>query len=92
MLFIAIDDLRPELGCYGSTHIQSPHIDTLANQGIVFERAYCQVPVCGPSRASLLTGIRPDNLTCNIWNADKFTECRNLAASVPRSGIPYDFQ
>ena len=40
VLFIAIDDLRPELGCYGSTHIQSPHIDTFAKQGIVFERAY----------------------------------------------------
>ena len=72
ILFISIDDLRPELGCYGSTHIQSPNIDAFAKQAIVFERAYCQVPVCGPSRASLLTGIRPDQRTCNSWDADKF--------------------
>jgi arylsulfatase A-like enzyme len=72
VLFIAIDDLRPELGCYGSKHIKSPHIDAFARRGIVFDRAYCQTPVCGPSRASLLTGIRPDKRTCNIWNADKF--------------------
>ena len=72
VLFISIDDLRPELGCYESRHIQSPNIDTFAKQGIVFERAYCQVSVCGPSRASLLTGIRPDKRTCKIWNADKY--------------------
>ncbi len=72
VLFIAIDDLRPELGCYGSKHIKSPHIDAFARRGIVFDRAYCQTPVCGPSRSSLLTGIRPDKRTCNIWNADKF--------------------
>jgi iduronate 2-sulfatase len=59
ILFIAIDDLRPELGCFGGKEIRSPHIDKLADQGMVFNRAYCQVAVCGASRASLMTGLRP---------------------------------
>lgn len=59
VLFIAIDDLRPELNFYGATHIKSPNLDELAKTSTVFERAYCNVPVCGASRASLLTGARP---------------------------------
>lgn len=59
ILFIAVDDLRPELGCYNHAWIKTPHIDKLARRGIVFNRAYCQVAVCGASRASLLTGLRP---------------------------------
>ena len=60
VLFIAVDDLRPELACYGEQHIHSPHIDRLAKSGTLFERAYCMVPTCGASRASLMTGIRPN--------------------------------
>lgn len=60
VLFIVVDDLRPELGCYGTPVIQSPHIDALARTGTVFRRAYCQQAVCGPSRTSFLTGLRPD--------------------------------
>ena len=59
ILFIAVDDLRPELACYGGKEVKSPHIDKLAKQGTVFNRAYCQVAVCGASRASLMTGLRP---------------------------------
>ena len=60
VLMIAVDDLRPELGCYGSPVARTPATDRLAEQGTVFLRAYCQQAVCSPSRTSLLLGRRPD--------------------------------
>ena len=59
VLFLMIDDLRPELSIYGQSQISSPNIDALAKSGVTFNRAYCNVPVCGASRASILTGVRP---------------------------------
>ena len=66
VLFLVADDLRPNLGCYDNTDLfnsqrmQTPNLDKLAEKSIVFDRAYCQVAVCGPSRASFLTSRRPD--------------------------------
>ena len=66
VLLICVDDLRPELNCYGAEHIHSPNIDQLAAEGLRFDRAYCQIAVCGASRASLLSGTRPE--TTSIWD------------------------
>ena len=78
VLFIAVDDMRVELNCYGQTHIHSPNIDRLAKRGTLFTRAYCQQAVCNPSRASLLTGLRPDTL--RVW--DLLTHFRQTTPKV----------
>ena len=84
VLFIAVDDLRPELGVYGYSHIHSPNIDELASKSMVFERAYCQVGVCSPSRASLLTGRRPD--TNHVWRIanDEYWRMYTNATTIPQ--------
>ncbi|MFM9081917.1 MAG: sulfatase [Opitutaceae bacterium] len=66
VLFIAVDDLRPEFGAYGANYIKSPNLDRLARSGVTFHRAYCQQAVCSPTRSSLLTGTRPD--TTKVWD------------------------
>jgi arylsulfatase A-like enzyme len=63
VLFIAVDDLRPQLGCYGESYMVTPHIDRLASQGRMFRNHYVSVPTCGASRYAMLTGLRPTALT-----------------------------
>lgn len=66
ILFIGVDDLKPTMGCYGDAMAKSPRMDRLAEQGTVFLNAHCQQAVCGPSRASLMTGLRPDH--GRVWD------------------------
>ncbi|WP_299556507.1 sulfatase [Seonamhaeicola sp.] len=83
ILFIGIDDLRPELGCYGSDIAISPNLDKLSSQGLQFNKAYCQQAICGPSRASLLTGIRPE--TSGVFhNYIKFREANPDVITLPQ--------
>lgn len=83
ILFIGIDDLRPELGCYGSDIAISPNLDRLASEGLLFNKAYCQQAICGPSRASLLTGIRPE--TSGVFhNYIKFREANPDVVTLPQ--------
>ena len=83
VLFLAIDDLRPDLGCYGSEIVKSPHIDRLAASGTRFERAYCQQAICGPSRASVLTGLRPDAIQVH-GNHTHFRKAYPDLATLPQ--------
>ena len=78
ILFIAIDDLKPILGCYGNTIIKTPNIDRLAKMGTVFMNNYCQQAVCGPTRASLMTGKRPDYT--QVW--DLKTKMRDINPDI----------
>ena len=89
ILFIAIDDLRPELGCYGSDIAISPNMDKLASEGLLFNNAYCQQAICGPSRASLMTGVRPSTsgVTHNyIRFRDQLPQIKTIAQHFTSNG------
>ena len=90
VLFIFADDLRPELGCYGCEHIISPNIDRLAASGAHFDKCYVQIAVCNPSRASMLTGKRPDELS--VWGLDKhFRESNPDAVTLPQHFMAHGY-
>ncbi len=86
ILFICIDDLRPELGCYGKDYIHSPNIDKLAGAGAVFMNHFVQVPTCGASRFSMLTGLLPKT-TGHLSNE----ACRNFISGKPKEEAPVTF-
>ncbi|MFP6740004.1 MAG: sulfatase [Planctomycetota bacterium] len=69
VLFIVVDDLAATLGCYGDVIAKTPHIDRLAATGVRFDRAYNQLPLCNPTRASVMTGLRPDRI--KVYDLDR---------------------
>ena len=83
ILFIAIDDLRPELGTYGSDIAITPNIDALAADGLQFNNAYCQEAICSPSRASVMTGARPETLRV-IENYSYFRDLNPDIKTLPQ--------
>lgn len=90
VLFIMADDLRPLLGCYGNPEMHTPNIDRLAQRGTLFNRAYCQFPVCNASRTSMLTGLRPET-TRVFSNRDRFRETLPNAVTLPQHFKAYGY-
>ena len=83
ILFISIDDLRPTLGAYGDSIAITPNIDQLAAEGMTFRQTFTQVAVCAPSRASLMTGLRPDST--RVWHlGNKFREINPNTVTMPQ--------
>ncbi len=83
ILFVSIDDLGPNLGAYGNTFVKSPYLDKFADNAVTFRNTYCQAAVCAPSRASLMTGLRPDST--RVWHlGDKFREIHPDIVTMPQ--------
>ncbi len=86
VLLIVSDDLAACLGSYGNPVVRTPHLDRLAREGVVFERAYCQYPVCGPSRASFMTGLYPNTTRMSGNRKESFKVNNKALAQHPSIG------
>lgn len=86
VLFMMTDDLRPELSVYGRPHAITPNFERLARRSVIFDRAYAQVPVCFPSRHSLLTGLRPDSSDVVVWTDAQKPYIDSLMSILVRQG------
>lgn len=84
VLFLSVDDLKPLLGCYGRKDVITPNIDKLADSGTLFLRNYCQAAHCDPSRASLMTGLRPDAAGVTEANDPYFRDFIPDAVTLPQ--------
>ena len=83
VLFIAVDDLRTSVGVFGDSLAVTPHIDALGARGTMFANAHCQIAICNPSRASVMTGMRPD--TIRVWGLKKhFREEKPKVITLPQ--------
>lgn len=90
ILFISIDDLRPTLGAYDDTVAITPNLDRLSEEGMTFRQTFCQSAVCAPSRASLMTGLRPDST--RVWHlGDKFREINPETVTMPQYFSRYGY-
>ncbi|WP_420401832.1 sulfatase [Flagellimonas sp.] len=89
VLFVSIDDLRPQLGCYGDNVVKSPYLDAFAKDAAIFTRAYCQQALCSASRASILTGLRPET----TGNTGMYLKGKPLDEQYPASyTLPESFK